>query len=90
MTRESLEKRVRDLESRVSSLELNTPDGNKRGRVKAWLLSQLDEDGGESPAAVVNVAARKAGIGIQLLKEVKHELGVESVRKSDGWWWRLP
>ena len=65
------------------------PAKTSKGDRAAEFLEELLADGPHR-AQEVFALADDAGISGRTLKRAKRELGVQSAKRDDGWWWSLP
>ena len=62
--------------------------GEKTNTVKNLLVEWLESE--DLPYNEIIVRMNKYNVSLRTIKMVKKELGICSIRKSDGWYWHLP
>lgn len=66
----------------------NNPFEKKQAMAERFLSDFLRR--GEKPAPQVLAHAKKEGIGERTIYDKKKEMGIQSNRRADGWYWALP
>jgi hypothetical protein len=68
--------------------QTDKPKALKRNRAKQLLLELLAK--GSVAATIITEKTKEAGIRDRTLNYAKKELGIESYREGEVWYWKLP
>ena len=79
-----------DLENESENIisQSNYGYGDKAHAVKSYLLEWLSKEDLQYNEIIMRL--NRINVSLRTIKTVKKELGISSIKKSDGWYWHLP